>query len=367
MKKNKTKKSRKGLLTFFIVCDVIMILAVVLYCKIFNFDDKIDDIELPTAFSDVVADEGDEEHNEKTLGALRDAESLSALLKDWADDDEDTYLSSRDILNFLLIGIDEGGANSDVIMLMSLDKNNEKIYLTSFMRDSYTYISTAWGDKYAKVNASYANGGAACLVDTLQRDYKIKIDYYASVNFKSFSEIVDIIGGVRVPVQAYEARACGNIYEYGDNVLLNGEQALMFCRIRKCDSDGDVSRTRRQRTFISALIAKSKEASVGEIGSMITTLLKYVNTDCSSGKLISLGTQAVTNKWYDYEIVNISMPKEEFRMDYMGYAWVWIVDYPGAAQYLQNQLYGYTNIELEPDRTTAMDIMRSGNSGEARP
>ena len=383
MKKNKTdnktkktvtekNKLRKKLIAVFISADIVLVFCIgfAFVYSYFNFEEAEDFISRGE-FVDVTEDNDSGNGNGsavKTLTELRDSSDLSSMLREWAvnDYDEDALMKSDDIINFLLIGVDASGGNSDVMMLMSLDKQNEKIYLTSFMRDSYTYINTPYGDRYAKMNAAYANGGVNCLIETIQMNYKIKIDNYFLVNFNTFTEVVDIIGGIDVPVQAYEAREAG-IPEYGDNVHLNGQQALWYCRIRHCDTDGDVSRTRRQRQFISAVIDKTKQVKLSQIDDILDTLLEHIKTDCGMSKLASLATQALFNKWYNYEIVSQSLPLPENRLDYSGYAWVWIVDYPADAQALQKTIYGKSNIVLNGNRVTAIDLMKSGKSGSAEP
>lgn len=366
--KNNSKKRIAG--TVFCVFFVLLCLtAVIGISSIIDLEAEVIDEEDLTGFVDIVDnDEDDEKENIEALNELKGAKDLSTLLKEWAlSSSEENLMKSKHVLNFLIIGVDEAGSNSDVIMLASLNDENKTIYLTSFFRDSYTYINTKYGDKYAKINAAYANGGAEKLIETLQNDYKIEIDHYVSVGFQSFVKIVNILGGVNVTVQPYEAKAVGLDCPSGENVLLNGEQALMFCRIRKCDTDGDVSRTRRQRMFISAIIDKTKEVSLSQATSMLTTLLDYIRTDCSSAQLISYASQAFINKWYSYEIVSLSVPSLEHRMDYSGNSWVWIVDYPAAAKELHETIYGYSNIELAENRVTAIDIMKkliaSGNAG----
>lgn len=379
--KNKEKKAkktvaeknklRKKLIAVFVSADILLVVCIgfAFVYNYFNFEEA-DDFVSPGEFIDDTDTGKDDDGKEavKTLTELRDSSDLSTILREWAvtDYEEDALMKSKDIINFLLIGVDASGGNSDVMMLMSLDKENEKIYLTSFMRDSYTYIKTPYGDQYAKMNAAYANGGIDCLIETLQMNYKIKIDNYFLVDFNTFTEVVDIIGGIDVPVQAYEAREAG-IPEYGDSVHLNGEQALWYCRIRHCDTDGDVSRTRRQRQFISAVIDKTKQVKLSQVDDILNTLLEHIKTDCGTSKLVSLASQALFNKWYNYEIVSQSLPLPENRLDYSGYAWVWIVDYPADAQTLQQTIYGKTNIVLSENRMTAIDVMRSGQSGNAMP
>ncbi len=321
-------------------------------------------------FSDAV-DVNDPEKDRQIdmLSELRSSGDLFTVLKTWATADTgNSLMQSKDVTNVLLVGVDAAGANSDAIMIASVNQKTGAISLASVMRDSYTYMETPYGETAAKINAAYANGGVECLVDTVENDYKIKIDHYFCVNFKTFVEVVDIIGGVSVPVQEYERVAMNGLatseeerlYESGESVKLTGKQALLYCRIRKCDVDGDVSRTRRQRQFMTALIDAAKTLSASDLPGLAKTLHKYVTTDCSVTDLVSLGTKALTDKWYKYEVASYSFPLEENRMDYSGHAWVWIVDYPADAKALQLKLYGNTNIELSEDRRTAIDIVRNG-------
>lgn len=375
-KKKKNKSTIKTVAKILAVLCLVLVLAVgIKVGSMLDFEEDVFNEDEETGFIDIVEDDIEddsslfpEDGDIETLNELRNAKDLSTLLKKWATMGENGLMKSKNVVNFLIIGVDKGGRNSDVIMMMSLNKETKKIFLTSFFRDSYTYINSSYGDKYAKINAAYANGGAKKLIETLQNDYKIAIDHYVSVNFTSFVKIVDLIGGVDITVQPYEAKAVGLDCPSGENVHLNGEQALMFCRIRKCDADGDVSRTRRQRMFISSLIKRTQELSVSEVAEVIETLFEYVKTDCSSVQLISYATQALINKWYNYEIISQSVPSLEHRMDYRGYAWVWIVDYPAAAKELHETIYGESNIELAENRVTAIDIMRrTGNTGNAKP
>lgn len=365
---NKKKKLPKGTVALISIFALIIVLLSVFTILLFNVVDfDTEETKLPGA-EETLDNHIEDETGVEVLNELRDAGSLSSILKEWAlSGDEGSYMKSRDVYNFLLIGCDASGSNSDVIMLTTVNTKDKKIHLTSMFRDSYTYIPTSSGKMFAKINASYATGGASKLIETVQNDYKIKIDYYVSVNFQSFVDVVNILGGITLDVKQYEAQAVGPDCPYGEGVTLTGEQALMFCRIRKCDADGDVSRTRRQREFITALINKSRELGISQIGPIVNSLLKYVKTDCDSTDIIALATQAVIGKWYGYTLESSSIPMPEHRMDYNGNAWVWIVDYPAAAKALQESIYGESNIVLSENRVTAIDIMKEGSTGDAHP
>ena len=370
------KRKRSGKKTFLTVLLVFLLLigggAAVVF-SLFRFQ-KDEPSNIPSDFVDVDPDEdisdgsGNVKKSLDILSEVKGDNDLSSILKDWALNNTDNSLMyDNDVINILLLGIDEGGTNSDVIMLVSINQKTKKIFLSSIMRDSYTYITTGRSEGYGKINSAYANGGSPCVVSTVQNDFKVRIDYYVTVNFNTFKAIVDQIGGVEVPVMEYEMIAMENLFTYGDSVLLNGDQALMYCRIRYCDADGDVSRTRRQRQFITALIDRCRDLDVSQAADVVSTLLKYVKTDCPTSKILSYATKAVTGKWYNYDVIPITLPTPDFRMDYMGYAWVWIVDYPPLAQYLQDTVYEETNIKLTRDRVSAIDVMRSRSTGEARP
>jgi LCP family protein required for cell wall assembly len=208
-------------------------------------------------------------------------------------------------------------------------------------------------------------GGPNTLIKSIENNYKIDIDNYVMVNFESFAAIVDAMGGITVDVQEYEANhsnsLLGGDMPYGEDVTLNGTQALYFCRIRNCDEDGDVSRTRRQRQVIDAIIDKVKNASIKDLNKYIDILLPYVDTGYSKTQILSLGIKALTGKWYSYERNQLQMPDEECRTSGSANAWIWVVDYQLAAHKLQNALYGMTNIKIEEGRTSLIDVYRGAN------
>ena len=121
---------------------VFSIVAVDLIAKmgIISFGDNNSDE--PSDFVEVT-EAGDESIYIEQLEELRGLNDLSSVLKNWAENTtENSLMRSNDVINFLLIGLDASNSNSDAIIIASLNKNTEKIYLTSVFRDSYTYIDT---------------------------------------------------------------------------------------------------------------------------------------------------------------------------------------------------------------------------------
>lgn len=230
--------------------------------------------------------------------------------------DSELYSDSEQI-NILLIGTDaregETVSRSDTMMLVTIDNKNKQIKLTSFLRDSYVQIA---GGKKEKLNAAYFRGGVQGLVDTLELNFKVKIPYYALVDFSVFTEIVDAIGGISVDVteaESYYTYHSGKIgvpvrIEAGDSVLLNGEEALWYSRIRYLDSD--FMRTKRQRKVITAIADKAKQQSIPDLIKLAETVCPLIKTNMKSDEMMNYGLHAVLDKAYDYKIVQQQVPAD---------------------------------------------------------
>jgi LCP family protein required for cell wall assembly len=183
-------------------------------------------------------------------------------------------------------------------MIASVNKSTGIITVCSILRDTHLYIP---GEREAKVNAAYAWGGANLLVQTIEQNFGIKIDDYATVNFEMFTALVDGLGGVDVEVTENEADYINNRHNYkketkpdhfesGESVHLNGYQALWYARIRKLDSD--FMRTYRQRKVITAIAENvKKELLTGNIFGLISTakdVAPNIETSLSKSEFTSL-------------------------------------------------------------------------------
>ena len=231
---------------------------------------------------------------------------------------EDQLHSDKNVINILLLGVDaregETVSRSDTMMIVSIDKSNGKMKITSFLRDSYVEIP---GYGWTKLNAACSQGGVDLVWDTLEYNFKIKIDNYMKVDFIAFEKLIDSLGGVDVPITEKEAKylndtwyewtLTGNqlTYDFGDSVHLNGEEALMFCRIRKLDSDFE--RTRRQRETISGIKQEMMHTNPIELLKLSNSVLPHIETDITSSKMISLGIGAIF-KYLHYDIESLGVP-----------------------------------------------------------
>lgn len=231
---------------------------------------------------------------------------------------------SDDVLNILLIGTDArtsgSRGRSDSMILVSINKKTEEIIMTSIMRDIYLKIP---GKGYNRINASYAYGGADLLIQTVEQNFRIKIDKFVQVDFTSFEKVVDAVGGVTINVSDAEAKVM-NTYikqlnrnagrpleegflEKGGKYKLNGVQALAYSRIRKV-GHADFERTQRQRRVLDEIIKSAKSLSIGELSDSLDVILPLVTTDFKKGELIDLVLNSVS--YLSYDRVQLRIPAD---------------------------------------------------------
>ncbi|MCR8968906.1 LCP family protein [Facklamia sp. 7083-14-GEN3] len=192
----------------------------------------------------------------------------------------------------LLLGIDTGDlgrtevGRSDVMMVATINPEEENIVVTSIPRDSYVDIPNRGMDK---INHAYAFGGPELSVETVENWLDIKIPYYVTVDMKGLADVVDSVGGIDVvPPTTFEIS--GYTFTEGQEVHLDGEMALAYVRERY-NSGGDYARQKRQRqvVFGIAQAALNKTRGIKEVIGMTTAINKYVGMNLNMfdlGKLV---------------------------------------------------------------------------------
>lgn len=222
-----------------------------------------------------------------------DAVILEDESLDWGDIPE-TTVQRDDILNILLIGQDarpgETRARSDVMILVTVNKTQKTLTLTSFLRDLYVQIP---GYSNNRLNATYAWGGMGLLDSTLESNFGVLVDGNFEVNFDAFSSVIDILGGVDVELTASEASVINKSVGYealGSGMQhLNGEEALTYARIRKLDSD--FGRTNRQRKLLTALFEKFRRSDLNTLMALVNEVLPLLTTDLSKAEILRYASE----------------------------------------------------------------------------
>ena len=169
------------------------------------------------------------------------------------------------------MGVDTGNVertdkwvgNSDSMILVTVNPKTKKVVMMSLERDILTKIQQPDGSVMeAKLNAAYATGGAELAISTIQKMMNIHIDRYVMVNMHGLQEMVDAVGGITVnntlgfPISIQDQEPFNTISIGVGEQKLNGEEALVYSRMRYQDPEGDYGRQKRQREVIQNIVEK---------------------------------------------------------------------------------------------------------------
>ena len=189
--------------------------------------------------------------------------------------------------------------------------------MTSIARDTYVEFKSGKKDK---ITHAWAYGKADLAVNTLNRNFKLDITDYVSVNFYGFSHIIDYIGGVTIDVDEAEMKVmnktyipyiqdmgieCDYVKQAGVQVL-NGGQALAYARNRYTGSD--IQRGSRQREVLAAMFDKVKTLNITKLPKLVDMILGECTTTLSSTEMIKYGSWALFNS---PQIRSLGLPDKE--------------------------------------------------------
>ncbi len=173
-------------------------------------------------------------------------------------------------INVLIIGLDyrdvlanQGPPRSDTMMVLTIDPLTKTAGMLSIPRDMWVNIP---GFGYSRINTAYSSGEGAKLPGggpelarkTVEQFLGVPIQYYAQIDFYTFVEFINLIGGIEVYND--EDLRLDPIGEGKDKIRMtccgmrqmDGDKALAYVRYRK-DKEGDVARANRQQKVILAI------------------------------------------------------------------------------------------------------------------
>ena len=174
--------------------------------------------------------------------------------------------------NVLLLGVDKDGTRADTIMLFSVDNVNKSIKMLSVPRDTKITLSSG---RDVKINSCLGfKTREKFLIETLKAMTKMPIHYYCEINFESFIEIVDILGGVdyEVPYNMNYDDPVQNLHIHLNAGMqhLDGQAAHDFVRFRHNNkgegvyapgeyAHGDIGRISAQQNFLKELFRQKMQ------------------------------------------------------------------------------------------------------------
>ncbi len=234
-------------------------------------------------------------------------------------------LSNSKVLNVMLFGEDNHGkgetGRSDSMIMASIDNNSKKIKLTSFQRDTYVWIP---GYGYTKLTHAYSYGGASLTIKTIEANFGVKVDRYAVVDFTSFKNIIDVLGGIEMDLREDEVAyinwqmyinhqtAERHLLEEKDGKInLTGQQALWYARDRGYDgiqAGDDWDRTDRQRKLLQTLFNSMRSASLTELIGIVSEVGPLVTTNLKKDEITNLVAHSMT--YMKYKVKQYNVPQE---------------------------------------------------------
>lgn len=215
------------------------------------------------------------------------------------------------IINILLIGRDtelsSGSYRTDVMIVASINKDANAVTLLTIPRDLYVYIpgwtmnrintAAAHGDA-----TGYPGGGIALLQQTILYNLGLPVHGWAQIDFQGFKDLVDVVGGVDVPVSCamqdwrltdptdptVDVQNADNwsLYTVPTGVQhMDGDLALWYARSRKRSSDYD--RSRRQHQVLRAIFDQALRLEMlTRVPELYSQYVSIVKTDLGLGDLL---------------------------------------------------------------------------------
>jgi LCP family protein required for cell wall assembly len=261
----------------------------------------------------------------------------------------DAVAQSGSSLTVLVLGSDarqnDENQRADIIMVSRLDQDEGTVRTLSIPRDLWVTIP---GHGEAKINAAFQfglaesgvdpNAGANLLRETIESSFGITIDAFAETDMMHFPAIVDAVGGIDV-INPYELREPTDpsiLFPEGP-IHLDGEQALLYVRLRHQDGDG--GRVMRQHLVLEALLARIQDPeTIDSLPGLVVSLGRYVNTDISRREQLSLLPMATSLTASDLAFTNIDSQLTPGTGP--GGAWIYEADWTTLPGYVQDWLDG---------------------------
>jgi LCP family protein required for cell wall assembly len=168
--------------------------------------------------------------------------------------------------------------NSDVVMIVHLGTGANKVTLLSIPRD--TFVPNARAEGANKIDAGLAEGPSQ-LVASIEENFGIPIQHFVELNFDTFANIVNALGGVRMyfPMPVYDHYSGLDVTTPGCHTL-NGVQALQVVRAQHLQYQGpgvtstdpatwpqemesDLARIRRDHEFLRVIVSAMAHKGLG--------------------------------------------------------------------------------------------------------
>lgn|GEM_PF-5700701 len=294
-----------------------------------------------------------------------------------------TLILPQGRINILVMGTDkrendnDHTARSDTILLVNLDTISRTARLMTIPRDLVVDVP---GYGKNKVNSAFLfgeyyklpGGGKALTVRTVSEFFDVPIDYYVTVNFQGFRQLVDTLGGVNINVPyeiddpLYPSDDEGDPFGFRHVHFdvgwqhMDGKTALRYARTRHADND--FMRSKRQLQVIMAMREKALSTDlIPRLPSILNQLGGMIETNIPFEEQLGLAQLG-----YGIEPSNIITSTIDSRMVTV----MWLPDGSEGlrlnwkvAQPMLNEFFGWSQSGALGSPTPALGASQSGADG----
>ena len=271
--------------------------------------------------------------------------------------------------NILLLGVDQRvqgeSCRSDTMIICSINTRTAEVKLTSLMRDmAVEFTDLGSNNGTYRLNAANYFGGPEMAMKTVNELLGLNIEKYVIVNFTSFTQICEALGGIEMDITEAEKEQINlNVWsqlqiayengwdesnltdangylgpnDYGENIHLNGRQALAYARIRKIDSDWE--RTNRQRKVLVAMMDKMRGTNMLQLLQLGGSLMQYVETNMTLEEIISIADKVLNSGLEGAETMAVPVTDTYVQETRNNQSMFYDVDWTTNAREVQNFIY----------------------------
>jgi LCP family protein required for cell wall assembly len=185
---------------------------------------------------------------------------------------------------------------SDTLILVRADPGTKSLSMLSFPRDLIATIKCpGHPDSRDRINAAYSVCGTLGAVETVRALTGLPINYFVTVNFRGFTDLVNKLGGVWLDVDhryLCDATNCPGVSKISllpGYQRVNATNALAYVRFRHFDSD--LYRNARQQLFLKALKSQiSSQLDLDTVLKIMSAVEKNVIVGRGGGKALDPNT-----------------------------------------------------------------------------
>jgi LCP family protein required for cell wall assembly len=180
----------------------------------------------------------------------------------------------------------------DSLHLIFLNPAKQRAVLVGIPRDSYVPIP---GHGTGKINSSLFYGGPSLMVQTMEQNFGVTIDYWALTTFWGFTDMINAVGGLTVDVPfAMQDSYSRTDFQPGVQRLM-GPEALAFSRDRHSMEQGDFARQENGGRLILAALTQFRKEFTKDQARMFTWLgagMRNIETEIPLSEMTALAFTA---------------------------------------------------------------------------